>query len=409
MSELIDNSRKKRETLKKLILRIHEGESPEKLKKELKDVLGAIPYDEVVKVEQELIAEGLPQEEVIKLCDVHTEVLEGSISQAGAKNAPPGHPVHTWKQENAALGREVESLVHLYRDIKSENRTLTGEVTDALAGLFNNLFDVDTHYRKKENLLFPYLEKHGVTAPPQVMWAKHDETRDLLKKAHQKLAEWSGGDAAELIDTVLHPASHSIVEMIDKEEQILFPMSLDTLTEKEWYSIYRQESEIGYCLYDPSDEWKPEGAPGLDEKMTMEAGRVQLPSGSLSVMELTALMNTMPADITFVDSDDRVRYFTQGNERIFDRNRAIIGRKVQQCHPPSSVHVVEQILADFKAGKQHRAAFWITMKGRFIHIEYFALRNDMGEYLGTIEVSQDLTEKRKLEGEQRLLDYSKQG
>jgi DUF438 domain-containing protein len=128
----------------------------------------------------------------------------------------------------------------------------------------------------------------------------------------------------------------------------------------------------------------------------------------MTATELTAILNTIPFDLTFVDKEDRVRYFTQGRERIFTRSRAILGRKVQLCHPPSSVHVVEQILSDFKAGRQSHAPFWIQMKGKFIHIEYFALRDKDGEYLGTLEVSQELTEKRGLKGEQRLLQYAEE-
>jgi DUF438 domain-containing protein len=195
--------------------------------------------------------------------------------------------------------------------------------------------------------------------------------------------------------------------MIYKEEQILLPMSLDTLTEEEWYEVYRQSDEIGYCLYDPKVEWRPETlATGTQGRETeVGSGRIQLPSGSFTVGELTALLNTLPVDITFVDADDTVRYFSQGKHRIFDRNRAILGRKVQLCHPPHSVNIVERILKDFRSGAEDSAAFWIRMNNRFIHIEYFALRDGDGGYLGTLEVSQDLTEKRRLEGEQRLLNY----
>jgi DUF438 domain-containing protein len=193
--------------------------------------------------------------------------------------------------------------------------------------------------------------------------------------------------------------------MIAKEEEILFPMCLDTLTDEEWYEVARQSLEYGFCLFDPAVAWKPEGVE-MEEEASTEAGRIQLPSGSFDVPELLAVLNTIPFDMTFVDKEDKVRFFTQGKERIFARSRAILGRKVQQCHPPSSAHVVEKILDDFRSGREDHAAFWITLKDRFIHIEYFALRGPEGEYLGTLEVSQDLTEKRKLEGEQRLLQYA---
>jgi DUF438 domain-containing protein len=133
---------------------------------------------------------------------------------------------------------------------------------------------------------------------------------------------------------------------------------------------------------------------------------VQLPSGSFLPVELAAMLNSIPFDLTFVDADDRVRYFTQGKERIFARSRAILGRQVQHCHPPASVDVVERILAAFRAGRQDRASFWIELKGRFISIEYFALRDPAGAYLGCLEVSQDLTEKRALQGQQRLLSWT---
>jgi DUF438 domain-containing protein len=159
-------------------------------------------------------------------------------------------------------------------------------------------------------------------------------------------------------------------------------------------------------LYDPKIEWKPEGLIPTDAKQG-DDNVIHLPSGRLSPEELMSILNTLPVDLTFVDKEDKVKYFTQGKERVFDRNRAILGRDVRMCHPPASVHVVEKILSDFKSGKAESAPFWIQMKGKFIHIEYFALRNDKGEYLGTLEVSADLTGKRALTGEQRILSYNK--
>ena len=410
MSELINNSDERKKLLKHMILQLHEGQAPEQVRNQLIRLLGQVPYNEVVQVEQELIEEGLPQEEVLKLCDIHTAALEGAIDQSGAKTASEGHPVHTFQQENNALVREVKALEKLYEQV---GQLKDGKKIDGLfkemQQHFNNLADVEKHYSRKENLLFPFLEKHGITGPPQVMWGKHDETREFLKAAFEAFAEsnnMSLDEAKTVVDIVLKPASQSIVEMVGKEEEILFPMTLDTLTDEEWYQVYRQSIEIGFCLFDPTVPWKPASVKAEDSAETSD-GRIQLPSGSFTAEELTALLNTVPFDMTFVDKDDKVRFFTQGKERIFARTRAILGRDVQKCHPPSSVHIVEQILGDFKSGKQDRASFWIQMAGKFIMIEYFAMRNDAGDYLGTLEVSQDLTEKRKLEGDQRLLDYSK--
>jgi len=208
-----------------------------------------------------------------------------------------------------------------------------------------------------------------------------------------------------MLDRVLRPASSAVAEMIYKEENILLPMCLDTLAVDEWWEIARQSPELGFCLYDPVEAWRP---PGMAEAQAAERDgqRIRLPSGSFSLPELTAILNTVPVDMTFVDKDDTVRFFTQGKERVFSRSRAIIGRKVQFCHPPSSVDVVDRILEGFRAGKQDRAEFWIELRGRFVHIEYLAMRGEGGEYLGCLEVSQDLTAKRALTGEQRLLSWA---
>ncbi len=409
MSELINNAQKRKELLKHMILQLHEGTAPEAVKKQLVKMLGKVPYNDVVEVEQELISEGLPQEEVLRLCDIHTAALNGILDHTEAKTVLPGHPVHTFKEENRALRKEIQALERLYKEVENvESKDRLNTFFDEIHQHFNALMDVEKHYLRKENLLFPFLEKRGITGPPTVMWGKHDETRELLKGAIEALratAEISEEEAKTVIDLVLKPATQAVDDMIGKEEEILFPMCLDTLNDREWLEIERQSMEYGFCLYDPKGKWIPEGVE-LEKIASEEAGKIQLSSGSFNVNELTAILNTIPFDMTFVDKDDKVRYFTQGRERIFARSRAILGRNVRQCHPPSSVHVVEKILEDFKSGKEDRTAFWITLKDRFIHIEYFALRSEEGKYLGTLEVSQDLTEKRRLEGEQRLLQYT---
>jgi DUF438 domain-containing protein len=393
MSELINNSERRKELLKHLILQLHDGKAPEEVRQSLTRLLGQVPYHEVVEVEQELIDGGLPVGEVLKLCDVHGAALKGQIDTSAAKPVPPGHPVDVFRQENRALEWELEAV---RADLRALDAVAAGadasEAWGRIRGHLNALWDVDKHYARKENLLFPYLEKRGITGPPTVMWGKHDEARALLKAA---LAAPSVGTIA--------PALEAIEGMIDKEEQILLPMCLDKLDEGEWGHIARHTNELGYCLVVPATPWQPAGA--VDAEAATDTGRVQLPSGSFTPEELTSILNTIPFDLTFVDRDDTVRYFTEGRERIFARTRAIVGRDVKLCHPPSSVHVVERILADFKAGRQERAAFWIPMHGRFLSIEYFALRGPDGSYLGTLEVSQDLTEKRALEGERRILAY----
>ncbi len=410
MSELIGNAERRKELLKHMILQLHKGYAPEQVRPQLIRVLGQVPYNDVVEVEQQLIDEGLPAEEVMQLCDLHTAALQGAIDHAGAKEPPPGHPAHTFRKENQALQWELTAIDALYAEVSATRGH--DDVTPQMGDLqvrFNNLMDVEKHYLRKEHLLFPFLEKHDVTGPPKVMWGKHDQARAKLLAAQdtlRRLTRWSASDAQSIIGLVLQPAGAAVADMIEKEEQILLPMCLDTLSDTEWLEIARQSDEYGYCLFDPTESWKPDLPLAESARAAGDSQRIRLPSGSFTPTELQAVLNTIPFDLTFVDKDDKVRYFTQGRERIFSRSRAILGRQVEYCHPPKSVHIVKQILDDFHSGTHERAHFWITLRGRFISIEYFALRDPEGQYLGCLEVSQDLTEKRALQGEQRLLAYA---
>jgi hypothetical protein len=409
MSELINNSKFRKNQLKELILKLHDGVSPDLVRKELKESLKSIPYGEVVEVEQELLQEGLPQEDVLKLCDIHGSVLEGHVDLSGIKIVEPGHPVDVFRQENKEIkniaSKAKELLVNL-SDVKSK------EFEAYLLGLqllFNQLMDIDKHYQRKEYLVFPYLEKNEITGPPKVMWGKHDEIREQLKACIQILnvKNINKNDLVESTEILFFPALQAIIDMVQKEEEILFPMSLDVLTTDDWWAIHKQTMEFGFCLYDPPINWKPEGIEENEKETVVNTGgNIQLPSGSFTAQEIMAILNTIPVDMTFVDKNDKVKYFTQGKERVFIRNRSIINRDVRLCHPPGSTHIVEKILNDFKTGKATHAPFWINMKGKFIKIEYFALHDENGAYLGTLEVSQDLSENRALEGERRILSYT---
>lgn len=408
MSEQIDNSKYRKAKLKELILKLHHGEPEEDVRGELLMSLSKIPYGEVVEVEQELISEGLPEEEVLKLCDAHSAVLEGRVDLSSSQTVPEGHPVDVLIHENLALKKVAEEAMMEISTVEYTKEENLGKIINRLKGYFNQLTDVDKHYQRKEYLIYPYLEQAGITGPPKVMWGKHDEIRDQLKGSLEVL-NTEGITKEELTasaELVLRPAAKGVADMVTKEEEILFPMLMDTLTDADWYEVQKQSLDIGFCLYDPPVEWQPEGIESESvNEAQKEGAEVKLPSGSLTAEEIMTILNTGPFDMTFVDKNDKVKYFTQGEERIFQRNRAILNRDVRHCHPPASAHIVDKILEDFKSGKETRAPFWIQLNGKFIHIEYFALHNEKGEYLGTLEVSQNLTEYRKLEGEQRILSY----
>jgi DUF438 domain-containing protein len=378
MSEQIDNSKYRKTRLKELILKLHQGESEDTVRSELLESLGSIPYGEVVEVEQELIAEGLPEEEVLKLCDAHSSVLKGNVDQTVSKQIPAGHPLDVMIQENKAVNNVANEATSLLSSLSQVEESELRETLLILIELYNQLTDVDKHYQRKEYLIFPYLEKLGITGPPKVMWGKHDEIRELLNGSLEilKTEDITKDDLISSAELILNPALNGVSEMIVKEEQILFPMLMDSLSDAEWYEIQKQSLEIGYCLYDPPHEWMPSGIiiDNLDDSHK-QGNNIQLPSGNFSVEELLAILN-------------------------------ILNRDVRHCHPPASAHIVDKIVEDFKSGKQDRAPFWINLNGKFVHIEYFALRNEKGEYLGTLEVSQDLTDYRNLEGEQRILSYT---
>ena len=403
-----DDRQQRIDIMKSLVRQLHDGKAPEKVRKQLETILDGADYADVFRMEVQLIDEGIPQESIQALCDTHTHVLKKQLDLVETPETNPGHPVHTFVAENKAISEKV-SLIRMLVEQLNE----LAEDDDALPairriqGELNELMDVDKHYRRKENLVFPFFEKNNVAGVPAVMWGKDDEVRELLKTTLAGLQEIDSINASEAVafsQLAILPTAEAAEEMIYKEEKVFLPTALDLLTDEEWYQIYSETPEIGYCLWVPEFEWMPEGI-DLDEMKVKMDGKVQLPTGTLALEEMIAMFKTLPFDITFVDRDDNVRFFSEGPDRIFERTRTILGRKVQYCHPPSSVHTVNQILDDFKTGKQDQARFWINMGPKLVYIVYYAVRNEQQEYLGTLEVTQDLAPLQKIEGDRRLLSY----
>jgi DUF438 domain-containing protein len=364
--------------LKDIIKRLHAGEAPEDVKASLRALVKKTDYAEIMAMEQQLMAEGMPVTEIQAMCDMHSQVTREVLVQLAPAPVEPGHPIDTFRRENEALRGVLAKLKRARSPL---------ELRQAL----NELMDIDKHYQRKEHLLFSCLERHGITGPSKVMWGKDDEVRKLLKDA-------SHSEAA------LRAAAAAVEEMIYKEEQILFPMCLKTFTADEWAEIWASSPRYGWCLVEPREGYRP---PESAAAAAVEPGRggVQLPTGYLNLDQLMGIFSTLPVDLTFVDSDDRVAFFSEGPDRIFARSKAVIGRKVQHCHPPRSVDVVNRILSDFRERRQDVAEFWIDFQGRFVHIRYFAVRDAAGRYLGTLEVTQDISGLRALQGERRLLQY----
>ncbi len=394
MSADINNREFRKEKLKEIIRKLHRGSTVEQVQEEFAATFGHVSAEEISMAEYALMQEGTTAEEIQSLCDVHAAVFKGSIEEIHAPRSAeetPGHPAHTLKEENWALRAVMEEIRRLLK------APATGSWLNEVRAYADLLSGIDTHYKVKENLFFSYMEKHGVNAPPKVMWGVDDEIRAELKHA---LTELDRGQTA-----ALEKALTRLEDMAFKEENIMLPILLEKLEDEEWRQIAEDTLEFGWFLIDQPPAYR--GAPRLQEDAGDETpvpeGGVRLPTGSFSAEELSALFNALPIDITFVDKDNRVRYFSQGRERVFPRTVSVLGRDVKNCHPPASVHVVEQIVEDLRAGRKDHEDFWIRMGEKLILIRYFAVRGPGGEFLGVAETTQDIAPLQKITGEKRLL------
>lgn len=307
------------------------------------------------------------------------------------KELHDGHPVKTYFAENIYL-REILNEIE---------RTDPNQDFQKFFNLFNQLSLVEKRYARKENQLFPYLEKHGWNGPSQGMWAFHDANRDLLRGLRQKI---ESKDFTRLNEDIRF-VSAEMQRLMMVEEARLFPNALHLLTEKDWKEMSLGDKEIGWMM-----KVEP-GAYCADEEIARESDEKRIPDrlrmneGFMTLEQVNLMLKFMPVDLTYVDENDRVIFYNRGDDRVFPRSAGVIGREVRFCHPPKSVGTVLRILEQFKLGTKDEAEFWIQFKGRVIHIRYFAIRDVNRAYKGVIEMSQDITEIQKLKGEQRLLSW----
>jgi len=401
----------KKKMLKEIIRQLHSGASPQEVKERFKQVLEGVSSVEIAKIEQELIKEGMRREEIQKLCDVHMEVFREQLEKQKLA-IPPSHPINILMEEHRVMLQIAEKLNAIAKKIQSVNdKNYITEEIHTLEHIAEDFRDSEKHYLREENVLFPIIEKHGITEPPAIMWMEHNQIREKKKQLSNLVKEYDGkdfqdfkkqlGETAESMNNLL--SSHFY-----KENNILFPAALRVIAEEEWKDIRAEFDEIGYCCFTPphlTEEAVMKEAKKEETFAVAPEGMLQFETGSLTKEEIEALLDTLPVDITFVDKDDSVKYFNKAEKRVFVRTKAVIGRKVQMCHPQKSIHIVNRIVESFKKGKKNVAEFWIPLNNRLIHIRYFAVRDKNGKYLGTMEVTQDLTDIKKIEGEKRLLDW----
>ena len=378
------------ETMKEIIKDLHAGKDVESQKKKFQELIKDVAPWEIAQMEQRLISDGMPEAEIKNLCDVHVKVFQEALEHKTVPGLPAGHPVHTLMLEN----REAEAIL-----AEAETVADCSREREKLLALLDRLAEIDKHFVRKENQLFPILEQKGVTGPSKVMWALHDDIRGFIKDVRRRVTD------GNMEKVALEALAKMVRDMIYKEEHILFPMALESLSEEEWVRVAKGEAEAGYAWVRPAAEWVPAAGSIPQQLLGEKAGSLNLDTGQLTAEQVNLLLTHLPVDISFVNEQDEVLYYSATPERIFPRSPGVIGRKVQNCHPPKSVDMVERILAAFKDGSRSSAEFWIQMRGRVLHIRYFAVRDAAGTYRGCLEVSQDITEIQHLTGNKRLLDW----
>ena len=444
MTELLKTREYKKEQLKKLLLRIHEGESVERLKEDFRQVLSGISPLEIPLIEQELVKEGISAKDIAKMCDLHVELFREAVKgtdELEEKDLPDGHPLKTLYLENKEIMKDAEMLNLYARTLATtKDERMRKEILGVLEEIVNGLRRVGfTHYNREEMLTFPYIERRGLTAIATVLWTKHDEIRFMIKylaELLRKRDEMPWEEFVERFKAKAGEAAFALSDMVFRENNIYYPTLKALLSEGEWEAIRMQEDEIGFykvnpLAWDPGEDVKPlhpweinpelsieqllglprevqealKGQPlEFDKAQLKRDGDIDLGTGYVNVEELKAIFEALPVDVTFIDKDDRVRFFSPG-ERIFDRTMSVLGRPVQLCHPPKSVHIVNKILKAFKEGRKEEATFWLKLGPKYVHIKYVPLFDEEGEYIGTLEMTMDIAPYKKIEGEKRLLDW----
>ena len=378
----------RQEKLKELMLRLHQGEKEEIIQEEFNQYFDSISPYEIQVMERNLMQEGITYEEIMRLCKIHASLMSAKVeSGEGMPDfEKEGHPVMVLKKENLALRGaidRIERLLQAYVSSKDE------ELLKGLKRQISLLDQFENHYLRKEYALFPIMESKGITAPPKVMWGVHDEIREIYKNFKQAFDE----QADDVMDQFL-AAKEELLEMIFKEENILIPMVAQAFHVDDWEKMAQDTPQYGYCIVTPEAEWKVEKKPSTiqSKEEIQETGDIPLSTGSLSLEQLDLLLNLLPMELSFVDKDNIVKYYNEGNgeEKIFKRTKSAIGRDVINCHPPKSHAIVKQLFEQLRSGQKEKEEMWFKKEDKMIHVTYHAVRNAQGEYMGVLEYVQNI-------------------
>ena len=401
-----EKSIKNKEAIKKLIKKLHDGEDLQEVKEEFKEVIKNLSSYEIAQAEEQLIKEGMPVEEIHHMCDIHLAVLQETLEEE-QDLAPEGHPINILMQEHAILLEKVNRLREIYKEISKKNKfpEIINELIE-IESIVDMIQKSEDHYLREENVIFPYLEKYGVTQPPKIMWIDHDRIRDLEKNLISLVKNKDEHDFPIFLEK-FHLFAHGLAEMLashfPKENKVLFPTAMKLLQESDWVDVRKQFDDIGYFFLSPDKIPKKDKIDDETKSVVVDEKHVDLGTGVLDLEILIQIFKTLPVDTTFVDKDDVVKFYSEGPDRVFVRTPSVIGRLVENCHPSKSVDKVMKIIEQFKNKTLDKAEFWLELGDRLIFIRYFPVRNKAGEYLGVLEVTQDITDIRKIKGEKTLL------
>ena len=398
MSEFI--TKPGNEDLSNIIRTMCEGGNTEEMIRQFDNEHDDLSEEVVAEVFQDLGQEGVEFQNNAQVIDFYHSVIVNKVAAGVLNQFAPGHPVRVYLEENAMLRS-------LFSEIGNIDPTAD---LDGFNAVFQNILKVEKHFVRKENQLFPCLERHGWDSPSKNMWAFHDDIRARLKEVRIALEH---GDAEQVAQKF--PATRDeIVRLMAVEEERLLPNAMNMLEESEWEAMRTGDEEIGWMLdqdpplYPARAEEEEYVHPSQDTKkreLDLSTEAAHYDEGYLTPEQVNMIFKFLPIDITYVDENDKVVFYNRGEERVFPRSAGIIGREVRYCHPPKSVDQVLRILEEFKKGTQDVADFRIHFKGRYILIRYFAVRDNDKNYRGVLEMSQDITDIKQLEGEQRLLDW----
>lgn len=397
MSEFTNHKAHRIEKLVELFQLVIRGELSTEQVSQYQQVIDLAQPADVIGVVDELVQLQIPMPELKKGINKALNLLNKSLQEFPYQAPVSGSFLHMFIQNNAQIDLRLKAIRPLLKAINLDtgNEPLRNELRDKLI----DLAKVDLHYQIKENVLFPVIEKHlSDYRCLQVMWSFHDDIRRNLKETILML-EVDDFDLKRF-NRLAGDIFFNIYAIKFREERILFPIVSTMITEKELNSLMGESLEIGF----PYVQREKLTEETIDTE-TEISGEVDLKTGHMSAEQIRLVFNHLPVDITYVDENNKVKFFSTPEKRIFRRTNSIIGRDVKNCHPHESVHVVEKIVDAFRKGEKDKASFWIQMKGEFILIQYFAVRDEAGNYKGVVEVSQEITEIRSLQGEKRLLDW----